>query len=71
MKIRKRGPHLPHIDIIFGQDHPKILLTGPTKKKWRSDREANRGKSRQIAANRGKSRQNSANFVFKKMAITF
>ena len=44
-----------------------VLLqpTGPTKKKWRSDREANR------EANCGKLRQNSANFVLKKMAITF
>ena len=33
--------------------------TGPTKKKWRSNREANRGKLREIAGN----------FVLKTMAI--
>ena len=38
-----------------------ITLSGPTKELWRSKREVNRGKSRQIAANS----------IQKTMAITF
>ena len=42
-------------------------LTGPTKEKWRSDREANRGKSRQIAAKSGKFRfKKNGDHFFKK-----
>ena len=43
------------------EHHMLERLAGPTKKKWRSDREANRGKSR----------QNSANFVLKKWRSLF
>ena len=42
-------------------------FTGPTKKKWRSDRKANRGKSRQIAAKFGKFRfKKNGDHFFKK-----